>query len=129
MRALTACGPPPPPSVYPHVLRATNCTLRSATACHAPHAPQRIEAYDKVTGLNSILAVNPNIMDEAKAMDVQLLGFKPEFPGNSMSSSSGKGKKKGLNKKFGTPVPALKTLPPLFCIPVLYKDNYDAVGG
>lgn len=33
---------------------------------------QRISAYDKVTGMNSIASTNPNIMKEAKAKDKQL---------------------------------------------------------
>ncbi|KAK9829780.1 hypothetical protein WJX72_007874 [[Myrmecia] bisecta] len=61
---------------------------------------QRISAYDKITMLNSVQSIDPNIEAVAAAKDAELTGYLAN----------------------GT------ALPPLFCVPILFKDNYDAVG-
>lgn len=61
---------------------------------------QRITAYDKLSGLNSIIALNPAAPAEAVALDAQL----------AAAISSG-----GI-------------LPSLFCVPFIIKDLYDLVG-
>ncbi|KAK9820416.1 hypothetical protein WJX72_010055 [[Myrmecia] bisecta] len=61
---------------------------------------QRITAYDKPTQLNAIRILNLNASNLALAKDVEL---------QSLRESS-------------------KPLPPLFCVPLLVKDNIDTLG-
>ena len=60
---------------------------------------QRISAYDRLT--NAVRVVIPDVMSTAAAMDTQLEAFVAN----------------------GT------DLPLLFCVPLLIKDNYDALDG
>ena len=62
-------------------------------------ALQRISAYDRLT--NAVRAIVPDVMNTAAAMDVELAAYNAN----------------------GT------TLPLLFCVPILIKDNFDAVDG
>ena len=61
--------------------------------------PQRISAYDRLT--NAVRVVIPDVMNTAAAMDAQLEAYVAN----------------------GT------DLPLLFCVPILLKDNYDALDG
>ncbi|KAK9792039.1 hypothetical protein WJX73_000584 [Symbiochloris irregularis] len=61
---------------------------------------QRIAAYDKLSGLNSIIALSPTALSDAAALDQQLMEY--------MDSG--------------------EALPPLFCMPTLVKDLYDFKG-
>lgn len=61
--------------------------------------PQRISAYDRLT--NAVRLVIPDVMNTAAAMDAQLEAYVAN----------------------GT------DLPLLFCVPILLKDNYDALDG
>ena len=61
--------------------------------------PQRISAYDRLT--NAVRLVIPDVMNTAAAMDAQLEAYVAN----------------------GT------DLPLLFCVPILVKDNYDALDG
>lgn len=55
---------------------------------------QRIAAYDKLSGLNSIIGLSPTALSEAAALDQQLLEIR---------DSGGE-------------------LPPMFCVPTIMKD-------
>ncbi len=88
-----SCPPSPPPCTH-------------ASPSHPTSSPpalpvQRIKAFDKVSGMNAIQRLLPDVMSIAKAKDKTLMDFR-----------SGKA----------------STLPPLFCVPMLPKDNYDTVG-
>ena len=60
---------------------------------------QRISAYDRLT--NAVRVVIPDVMNTAAAMDAELEAYVAN----------------------GT------DLPLLFCVPILVKDNYDALDG
>ncbi|MCH7475856.1 MAG: amidase, partial [Gemmatimonadetes bacterium] len=97
LAVLAACGPPPEPI---DVVEATIGDIQEAissgrTTCRMVVQAyiDRIEAYDKSTGLNAITVVNPNALNRADEIDAAL--------------------DDGV------------TLGPLFCAPLLIKDNYD----
>jgi amidase len=100
--ALVSCGPPPaasPPSP-PAVVEASIAGLQreileSRTTCRMVVQAHldRIEAYDRSTGLNAITVVNPRALDVADSIDAALAAG--AAPG------------------------------PLFCAPMLVKDNFD----
>ena len=97
LAVLAACGPQPQPV---DVVEATIGDIQEAissgrTTCRMVVQAyiDRIEAYDKSTGLNAITVVNPNALNRADEIDAAL----------------GHG----------------ATLGPLFCAPLLIKDNYD----
>ena len=97
LAVLAACGPPPEPI---DVVEATIGDIQEAissgrTTCRMVVQAyiDRIEAYDKSTGLNAITVVNPNALNRADEIDAAL--------------DDG------------------ATLGPLFCAPMLIKDNYD----
>lgn len=58
--------------------------------------PQRIAAYDRLSGLNAIIGLNPSALSDAAAKDQELMQY--------MESG--------------------EELPPLFCVPTLVKDLY-----
>jgi len=60
---------------------------------------QRISAYDRLT--NAVREVVPDVMNTAASMDVMLAAYNAN----------------------GT------ALPLLFCVPILIKDNFDALDG
>ena len=60
---------------------------------------QRISAYDRLT--NAVREVVPDVMNTAASMDVKLAAYNAN----------------------GT------ALPLLFCVPILIKDNFDALDG
>lgn len=97
----TACTPTPTPPMEPiDVVEATLGDLQKAltegrTTCRAVVQAylDRIEAYDKTTGLNAITVVNPQALERAAEIDAALA--------------------------------AGQALGPLFCAPILVKDNFD----
>ncbi|HSR53233.1 MAG TPA: amidase family protein [Acidobacteriota bacterium] len=96
---LTSCTSEPPPQPFDVVessiaeiqeaLRAGRATCQQVVQAHL----DRIEAYDKPTGLNAITVVNPNAIQRAEELDAALA--------------------RGQD------------LGPLFCAPLLVKDNFD----
>lgn len=66
---------------------------------HNVYCLQRISAYDRLT--NAVRVVIPDVMSTAAAMDAQLEAY----------------------------VANTTDLPLLFCVPILLKDNYDALDG
>ena len=60
---------------------------------------ERIEAYDQPTGLNAITVVNPNALETADAIDRAIANAKPNLEDVELG--------------------------PLFCAPILVKDNFD----
>ena len=97
--AFTACAPTRPPQPFDIVetsiaeiqqaIRSGRTTCVEIVQAHI----DRIEAYDKSTGLNAITVVNPNALARAAELDLALAGGQP--------------------------------MGPLFCAPLLVKDNFD----
>ena len=75
--------------------------LSGRTTCRAVVQAylERIEAYDQPTGLNAITVVNPNALETADAIDRAIANAEP----NRRDAELG----------------------PLFCAPILVKDNFD----
>ncbi len=69
---------------------------------------QRIEAFDQRLRLNSVRALAPDAMDAAARLD----GLLGQILANASSAGA----------------PSQPQLPPLFCVPLLVKDNFDVVG-
>jgi amidase len=63
---------------------------------------RRIDAYDKPLDLNAIMRLHPDALPDAAAKDEELKRIRQGEIGDA--------------------------LPPLFCIPILLKDNIDAAG-
>lgn len=107
---LAACQTPPPSTDTPIMAPlAKTAPFASVDAVKAMAAGDngclavvqtfidRIEAYDKPSGLNAITVVNPDALAIAAELDTRYAGV-------------------------------MEGLPPLFCVPVLIKDNIDTVG-
>ena len=69
---------------------------------------QRIQAFDQRLHLNSVRALAPNVRQAAAVLDKVL----EDTLANASASDP----------------PAEPQLPPLFCVPILVKDNYNVVG-
>jgi Asp-tRNA(Asn)/Glu-tRNA(Gln) amidotransferase A subunit family amidase len=96
---LCACSPPESKSGF-EFLEATVADVQSSILSGDSSCAdivqgylQRIETYDKSSGLNAIIFTNPNAMAKAARIDARI--------------ASG------------------DELGPLFCVPILLKDNYD----
>ncbi|KAH7618117.1 putative Glutamyl-tRNA(Gln) amidotransferase subunit A [Nannochloris sp. 'desiccata'] len=76
---------------------------------------QRIDSFDTRTGLNAIISLNPDVLNEADRLDRML---KASFSSSPPNSTNGK----------ITPQERLFQQHPLFCVPILVKDNFDVVG-
>jgi Asp-tRNA(Asn)/Glu-tRNA(Gln) amidotransferase A subunit family amidase len=101
-RGLCATGAPPLPMVELTIAQARAALLGGFLNCSAlvlAHI-QRIAAYNQPTQLNAVRAVHPGVLAAAAALDAQLAAA----------------------RAGGAP------LPPLFCVPLLIKDNVDVVG-
>jgi Asp-tRNA(Asn)/Glu-tRNA(Gln) amidotransferase A subunit family amidase len=93
---LLACSSPEPIDVVETTIGAVQDAIRSGrTTCRmvVESYLERIDAYDKPTGMNAITVVNPNALARADEIDAAV--------------------------ESGGP------LGPLFCAPLLIKDNYD----
>jgi amidase len=79
---------------------------------------QRIAAFDRRTELNSVINVNPKVLVESDRLDRML---KASLPTNSSGGSE--------NENGGPPQEQLLFQQyPLFCVPILVKDNFDVLG-
>lgn len=105
------------------VLPVANLTIASARAalwsgrlnCSGLVAAyiNRINAYDQRTGLNSVLTINSQATMEAARMDSMLVHLRSNVLKNGTTTFNG-----------SSPMSSIP-LPPLFCVPLLVKDNYD----
>lgn len=97
----TSCssGAPPFPITELTITAAHEAFLNGSLTCSQLVAAyvQRISAYDDI--INSVSFINPNLVTESAAMDQMLQEY----------------------KAAGTP------LPYLFCVPMIFKDNYDVI--
>lgn len=96
-------GAPPVPLVELTIAGAHAAMLEGSLNCSALVAAylQRIAAFDRRTQLAAVRAVNPGAAARAAALDEQLAQARRN---------------------------ASAPLPPLFCVPLLVKDNFDVAG-
>ena len=71
---------------------------------------QRITALDQATQLNAVRSIVPGALRRAEALDRELESRLAAGNGSSSAAAPG------------------AALPPLFCVPLLIKDNYDVAG-
>jgi amidase len=105
-----ACSSAPPPAPIP-VEEASIAELRAAilegrTTCRMVVQAylDRIEAYDAATGLGAITEVNPRALAQADSLDILLAAHRRADRARSPGSAD---------------------IGPLFCAPLLVKDNFD----
>lgn len=111
-RGLCTTGAPPVPLVEITIARSQELFFSGDLNCSALVAAyiQRIAAFDGRTQLNAVRALNPAAATEAAQLDVRLVAVR-----------------RAAQAAGGAP-PAGAALPPLFCTPVLVKNNVDVAG-
>eukprot|EP00884_Botryococcus_braunii_P006539 jgi/Botrbrau1/15887/Bobra.40_1s0070.1 len=104
-RRLCSSGAPGLPILEATIASTLQALLQGQLNCSDLVATyvERIHDDDKRGGINAVRVINPNITAQALEKDAQLAQVRA-LGGNASS------------------------LPPLFCVPVLVKDNFDTVG-